>query len=296
VSPTARIGALALTGLLVVAAPAAAGNGRHGPGMPGSGTATPSGAPSTGTTSPSTGASTAQVPSRVRVRVNRVNRSLERAAEKLDDGDNTAGIAALKAVERNVASAWKAAKRRATDSSGPAAVAAVAGAQHQVVIEVAALYDGVTENTVIDGLSAAAKAALDGRDDLIATVGGLTAEQKAGYGALAQTVSSDVTAEQADVAEALSDDTLKDPEAKAALNAIASRLAGQATGSQALVASVGAGTTTTPTAATTTPSTGVANDRRGEDCPEGEPGSGSSSPSTETAQQSRGPGRFGQEL
>jgi hypothetical protein len=281
------IGALAVLAALAVAAPAAAQEGpAFGPSGPAS-TGAPAGQQTTGQ-QPSGGSSTAaaDVPSRVESRLARASRSLQRAEDAIDDADNAKGIASLRAVTRNLAGAARAAKRRATADDGPASFAAVAGAQHEAIDGVVDLFDGVIDTDVLSQLGATLKSALDGRDDLVATINGLTSDQKAGYADVARSISSDIADETSGVEETLSDDTLKDPEAKDALNAALTQLKASATAIQALISDLPSQSSATATdTASTTATSGTSGQGRG-DCPRGQPNgtpSSGSGPQTATA-------------
>lgn len=271
-----RIGFLAALACLALAAPAAA------QGTPPSQGSSSQGNSSQNATTPPT---TAAVPSRVKSRLNRVDSSLKRASDAIDDGDNAKAIAALKGVSKNLTAADKAAKRRAAADNGPASFGAVEDGTHGTVTTVAGLFDGVTDTDTVNQLAATLKSALDGRDDLVATVSGLTAEQKATYAGVLQSMSSDIADEISSIQEALSDDTLKDPEAKDALNAALTQLQASASAVSALISGLG----TTPTAATTP--TGTQNAAAGTpqhkgDCPKRDgSGSGQQQPQGSNGQQ-----------
>ena len=282
-----RIGFLAALACLALAAPAAAQGTQPSQ-------ATSPSTSSQGTTS-TTGTSTA-VPSRVQSRLNRVDSSLNRASDAIDDGDNAKAIAALKSVSKNLAAAAKAAKRRSTADTGPASVGAVEDGQHNPVDTVSGLFDGVTDTDTVNQLGATLKSALDGRDDLVATISGLTAEQKANYGDVVQSISDDIADEISSVQEALSDDTLKDPEAKDALNAALTQLQASATTVAALISGLGTtGTGTTPTGTQST-STAAGTPEGSGNCPKRDGTNGSGQPQGTAPSQSAGTpqGRGGQ--
>src|SRR5687767_9253768 len=68
------------------------------------------------------------VSSRVATRVRRSMRALDRAEERIDDGENAKAIAQLKASRRYLAAALKAAQKRDDDS-----LEAVGRAQHRTI-------------------------------------------------------------------------------------------------------------------------------------------------------------------
>jgi hypothetical protein len=251
-----RIAVLAALASLAVAAPAAA---QGGPGVPQdqSGTSAQQSASSDTNTSGS-------VSSRVRTRVNRGLKSLQRASDAIDDGDLTKGQAALKAVASNFAAAVKAAKKHAS----PANFGAVSGASHEAIGDLAGLFDGVTDTDTVNQIGTSLNAVISGRDDLIATIGGMS--DKSGYADVLQSISDDVADEISAVQDALSDDTLKDPEAKDALNAALTKLQATASTVSSLLSGLGTSSQQTPVASTT-PSTSQG--QHG-DCPRGQQGSG----------------------
>jgi len=244
---------LTVLACLAFAAPASAGGAGHGAGSPGSAPrpgsdqgAQPGTASGSGTsTAPSAGggAAGADVPSRIQSRLRRAERALSRLEDRVDDGDGSGAASAASSVQRNLAGALKSAKRRADIDSGPASLGAVADAQHAAVVQVAGLFDGVTDNAVISALEATMDGAISGRDDLIATIDGLAAQRKSTYGDVLSSIGSDVDGELSDLNEALSDDTLKDPEAKDAVNGAISAL----TATKAKVAGMGVSATSTAT-------------------------------------------------
>lgn len=260
-----RIGFLAALACLALAAPAAA------QGTPPSQGSSSQGTSSQDATTPTT---TAAVPSRVKSRLNRVDSSLKRASDAIDDGDNAKAIAALKGVSKNLTAADKAAKRRAAADNGPVSFGAVEDGTHGTVSTVAGLFDGVTDTDTVNQLAATLKSALDGRDDLVATISGLTAEQKATYASVLQSMSSDIADEISSIQEALSDDTLKDPEAKDALNAALTQLQASASAVSALISGLGTTTNTAATTPTGTQNAAAGTSQQTGDCPKRD-GSGS---------------------
>src|SRR5829696_8454886 len=248
---------LTVLACLAFAAPASAGGAGHGAGSPGSAPrpesdqgAQPGTASGSGTsTVPSAGGggAGADVPSRIQSRLRRAERALSRLEGRVDDGDGSGAASAASSVQRNLAGALKSAERRADTDSGPASLGAVAAAQHAAVVQVAGLFDGVTDNTVISALEATMDGAISGRDDLIATIDGLAAQRKSTYGDVLSSIGSDVDGELSDLNEALTDDTLRDPEARDAVNGAISAL----TATKAKVAGMGVSSTSTATGTAT---------------------------------------------
>ena len=190
---------------LVAAAPAvaSAGPGHHGRGGDNAGARS----------------DRSDVPSRVSSRLKRAERALDRASDAVDDGNATAAASALKGVRSNLAAALKAAKKRAATDNGPDSFYAVASTQHNVIDEVASLYDGADDATVA-ALTETLNAAIDGRDDLIATI---PAGSQSDYSFVYDAINDDVASEIESIDEALSDDTLTDT-AKSDLTAARAKL------------------------------------------------------------------------
>lgn len=164
-------------------------------------------------------------PTRVTAPLARAARALDRAEERIDDGETAGAVTALTSVRRNLASAVKAAKRRVSGETGPDSVLAVVSAQHRVVLGTANAFDGQSGD-VVDALAATLDAALDGRDDLLAAV---PADGDA-YGDVFGAVSADAADETETLNEVKEDDTLTDA-ARAAVDAALAQVA--ATGSAA---------------------------------------------------------------
>jgi hypothetical protein len=93
------------------------------------------------------------VSSRVASRIRRAERALDRAEERVDDGENAKAIAQLKANRRYLASAVKAAPGSRS----------VARAQHHTITSVVGLFDGVTDADLVSALDATLDAAVAGR-------------------------------------------------------------------------------------------------------------------------------------
>src|SRR4051794_5579978 len=172
------------------------------------------------------------VPSRVSSRLKRAERSLDRASDAVDDGNATSAASSLKGVRSNLAAALKSAKKRAASDNGPDSFYAVAATQHKVVDEVASLYDGADDATAA-ALTETLNAAIDGRDDLIATI---PAGSQSEYSFVYDTINDDVTEEIDAIDEALADDTLSS-DAQAALTAARAKLVATQSVVQPLAAS-----------------------------------------------------------
>jgi trimeric autotransporter adhesin len=206
------------------------------------------------------------VPSRIANKLRSAERAMDRAQDHADDAEPDAAVAALAAVQRHLTSAQKSVARRvaAGNAGGPAAAAALARTQGNVVDGAIGLFDGAPD-PIVTADAATLKAALDGRDALLAAIAALP--DHSGYAWALKTILQDATSEAQDIAEALTDDTLTDA-AKAALTAAATQVAATATAAQA------AGASASTTSQSGTPGTqDVADDGQGDrsrrDCPPG---------------------------
>jgi hypothetical protein len=209
------------------------------------------------------------VPSRVASRLKRARRALDRAEERVDDGETAGAVASLSSVRKNLASAQKSGHRRiaANAESGPAAAWALTNAQHRIVDATAALFDGVTEAPLVSAIEETLGAALSGRDATIDAIAGLpVADQEDYYRVLAR-VDDAIDDEVEAIDEALADDALT-PEATAALNDAKAQAQATQTEVRAMLAALDASATSASRVA------GDAEDgepgRR--DCPEGRDG------------------------
>jgi hypothetical protein len=214
--PKKSLALLALTCGLIWAAPATAGPGHRGGDR-------------------WDGRGGGDVPSRVSSRLARAERALERAEDKVDDGDAAGAAASLRSVRKNLAAALKSANRRvaAGADNGPDAIGAVFDAQHNTVETTAALFDGA-DGDVVDALADALKASLDGRDEGVAQVAALSADQREDYESVLEQVDEDIGDEIEQIDEALADDTLTD-EARAALEQAKTQLEATRTSVRALL-------------------------------------------------------------
>jgi hypothetical protein len=144
-------------------------------------------------------------------------RAAERALDRASSSDDAAGIAsALSSARRNLASATKTALRKPS----PQVFGRVAAVDGDAVTTTVALFDGQSGDTVT-ALSTTLKAALDGRDSIVAAINALA--DKSDYARVLDRIHADATDEATDIADTLLDDELTD-EAKTALNAAATQV------------------------------------------------------------------------
>jgi hypothetical protein len=204
------------------------------------------------------------VPSRIANKLRSAERAMDRAQDHADDAEPDAAVAALGAVTRHLTSATKSVGRRVSsgNAGGPAAAAALARTQGHVVDGTVGLFDGAPD-PIVAADAATLKAALDGRDALVAGILALADHSR--YGFALGTIARDAASEAQDIAETLTDDTLTDA-AKAALTAAQAQATATATAAQA-----GAGISG-PTAGPSGPpgqhhGNEVADDRGQRDCP-----------------------------
>jgi hypothetical protein len=261
-----NVGAAVLTSTLLLVAPASAlaNDGHDGPG----GDRAERGSRGFG-----------DVSARVVNKLRAAERAMDRAQDHADDAEPDASVAALAAVRRHLASASKSVARKVAAGNGAGAAAALARTQGNVVDGSIGLFDGAPD-AIVAADAETLKAALDGRDALVAAIVALP--DKSAYGWALRTIARDATSEAADIGEALTDDTLTDA-AKAALTAAQA----QATATAA-AATAAAGTSATQSG---TPGTKVAADGgtadKPRDCPpgagrhDGDPGGGA--PESEAA-------------
>jgi hypothetical protein len=180
------------------------------------------------------------VPSRVSSRLKRAARALDRAEERVDDGETAAAISSLSAVRKNLASAQKSGNKRVSSNAddGPAAAWALTGAQHKVVDAAAALFDGVTEATLVDAIEETLDAALSGRDGTVDAIGALPAADQEDYESVLERIDAAIDHEVEAIDEALADDTLT-ADATAALNDAKTQAQATQTKVRALLAATG---------------------------------------------------------
>jgi hypothetical protein len=209
----------------------------------------------------------AAVPSRVSSQLKRADRAVQHASDAVDDGDNAKAMTALRAADRAFGSAVKAAKKHPSSD----AFGAVADAEHGTIGDLVGLFDGVTDGDTVNQIGTTLKDVISGRDDLIGTINGLS--DKSSYAAVAQSISDDVADEVSAVQDALSDDTLKDPEAKDALNAALTQLQATASAVSSLVGGLGtSSSSSTSQTASTTPAVSTQQAQGNGDCPKREGG------------------------
>jgi hypothetical protein len=158
------------------------------------------------------------LPSRVANAVKRAENLLDAAGTSVDTGDTAKAVASLKAVQTAVLRADKVARRQMKAkpdpnaeegaTPGPDSVIAVLTLDQETITTVAGLFD-TSSGQIVDAASRALSATLNTRDKLLAAVAALPSE---GAGAdyadgMADTVGG-YDDEVANIAEALSDDTL----------------------------------------------------------------------------------------
>ena len=200
------------------------------------------------------------VPPRILSKLRAAERALDRAQDHADDAEPDASVAALAAAKRHLASASKGVLRRVSAGSdgGPAAAAALAKTQGHIVDGTVALFDGAPD-AIVTADADTLKAALDGRDALVAAIAALP--DHSWYAWALKLVARDATSEAADIAETLTDDTLTDA-AKTALTAAQAQATATASAAQAA-----GGTSSTSTS--TTQAADVTDDHPRADCPPG---------------------------
>ncbi|HEX8051839.1 MAG TPA: hypothetical protein VF517_02535 [Thermoleophilaceae bacterium] len=202
------------------------------------------------------------VPSRVSSRLKRASRALDKAEERVDDGETAGAISSLSAVRKNLASAQKSGNKRVTANAddGPASAWALTNAQHKIVDATAALFDGVTETTLVSEIEETLDAALTGRDATVDAIGALPVADQQAYRHVLEGIDEEIDDEVEAIDEALSDDTLT-PEATTALNDAKAQAQATQTEVRALLTALGSSSTSASQV-----SDGQAGD--GRDCPE----------------------------
>jgi hypothetical protein len=172
------------------------------------------------------------VPSRVSSRLKRASRALDKAEERVDDGETAGAISSLSAVRKNLASAQKSGSKRISSNSddGPAAAWALTNAQHKIVDATAALFDGVTDAALVDAIEETLDAALTGRDGTVDAIGALP-------------IDDEVEA----IDEALADDTLT-ADATTALTEAKAQARATQTEVRALLTAIGSSSATSAVA------------------------------------------------
>jgi hypothetical protein len=204
------------------------------------------------------------VPSRVSSRLKRASRALEKAEERVDDGETAGAISSLSSVRKNLASAQKSGNKRVTANAddGPASAWALASAQHRIVDATAALFDGATESTLVGAIEETLDAALTGRDATVDAIGALPVADQEDYEPVLERIDEQIGDEVEAIDEALSDDTLT-PEATTALNEAKTQAQATQTKVRALLTALGSSSTS---ASQVAGEDGDAAGRR--DCPE----------------------------
>ena len=216
------------------------------------------------------------VPSRVSSRLKRAARALDKAEDRVDDGETAGAISALSSVRKNLASAQKSGNKRVTANAdnGPAAAWALANAQHRIVDSTAALFDGVTDPALVSAIEETLDAALTGRDATVDAIAALPVADQEAYSRVLEEIEEDTGDEIEAIDEALADDTLT-PEATTALNEAKAQAQATQAEVQALQAALGSSSTSTSQVAD-------GEDADGRDCPEGEGRRGSRGPGSES--------------
>ena len=208
------------------------------------------------------------VPSRVSSRLKRAARALDRAEERVDDGETAGAISSLSSVRKNLASAQKSGNRRvaANADDGPAAAWALTNAQHKVVDATAALFDGVTDPALVGAIEETLDAALAGRDTTVDAIAALPVADQEDYHSVLEGIGEDIDDEVEAIDEALADDVLT-PEATTALNDANTQAQATQTKVRALLTALDANTASSQVA------DGEGGEaREGRDCPEGRRG------------------------
>lgn len=204
------------------------------------------------------------VPSRVASRLKRAARALDRAEERVDDGETAGAISSLAAVRKHLASAQKSGNKRVTANAGngPAAAWALTGAQHKIVDATAALFDGVTDPALVSAIEETLDAALTGRDGTVDAIAALPVADQEAYYVVLQRIDDAIDDEVEAIDEALADDTLT-PEATTATGDAKTQAQATQTKVRALLAALDTNTTSAQVAD---------DDSEGRDCPEGREG------------------------
>jgi hypothetical protein len=184
------------------------------------------------------------LPKRIVAKLRAAERAIERAQDHADDTQPDAAIAALAAAKRHLASASKGVTRRigAGNPGGPVAAAALARTQGDVIEGAIAVFDGAPD-PVVAAAAATLKAALDGRDALVAAIAALPDHHA--YAWALRTIARDAADEAQDIGEALTDDALTDA-AKTALTAAQAQATATASAAQAAGASAATSRNGTP--------------------------------------------------
>ena len=106
---------------------------------------------------------------RTEKRVERVELSLEKAVDAIDDGDDAKAATKLAAVDKNLARAAKAAARQLDTDKGPGSFGLVADAADDVALTTADAMDGGSQG-LTDSLEGTLDNALSTRDGIVAVV------------------------------------------------------------------------------------------------------------------------------
>src|SRR4051794_40473981 len=121
----------------------------------------------------------AAVPSRVTSQLKRADRAVQHASDAVDDGDNAKAGRSLRAADRALASAVKAAKKHPSSD----AFGAVADAEHGTIGDLVGLFDGVTDTDTVNQIGTTLKDVIGGRDDPLPTPHRQAGKSRGGAGA-----------------------------------------------------------------------------------------------------------------
>ena len=195
---------------------------------------------------------------RTKQRVHRVHIALEKAVDAIDDGDEAKAVTKLGAVDKHLGRALKAATRQAGGEKGPASLGLVAKAADEVALVTA---DSLDESgqTLSDALVATMDGALDDRDAIVDTIGGL--EDPSDYDHALERIAEQADEEAESFEEGVQDDTLV-PSAEQALTDAAAQAAATSDEATTLADSIEASEEEGETAG---------EGEEGGDCPEGGP-------------------------
>jgi hypothetical protein len=150
-------------------------------------------------------------------------KAVDRAKERLDDGETAKAAAQLAAARRALASAQKAAVRRLAQPNGPASAGVLLRAHGEIAGDLAGLFDD-QQGDAVDALAQTLAFTGDQRDALVAAIAALEDSAEAPYARLLGAAAGAIEEEIAGYDDTLADDTLTDP-AKAAITAAKARAA-----------------------------------------------------------------------
>lgn len=142
---------------------------------------------------------------RTELRAERVIVALDKAVDAIDDGDDGKAIAKLANVDKQLGRALKAANRQADGSKGPGSLGLVAETADEVALVTADSMDGAGQS-LTDALESTLDGALDDRDAIVGTVGGL--DDASDYDRVLSKVVDSAEAEAESFDEGVQDDEL----------------------------------------------------------------------------------------